>query len=309
MSGEPVGDESGRAGGIDRLRRSIHDGSERLEAARVDHPVVDAAFQVVSRDRLVVGGLLASAVAFRVFLWLVPLAVVVVSGFGYYVVSDPAEAEELARDFGVSAFITGSVSQALEASGRGRWLALVIGLLALAWASRSLAVALRSVHAIAWNIRPVPPITWSARAVLAVTGLMAGLAFVLPTVNWIRERSFGLGLLGMVGAIVAIAVLWIVVTSMLPRPDDVPVRALAPGALLVGVVVELLHLVSLVYLPGKFDRASTAYGSLGVAIVALAWLYFSGRAVVAGSVLNVTMWEGSRARNGPASPGDREVSR
>ena len=61
---EPSSDlERGR---LDRLRRSVHEGSARLTAARVDHPLIDAGFQVVSRDRLVVGGLLASAVAFRV---------------------------------------------------------------------------------------------------------------------------------------------------------------------------------------------------------------------------------------------------
>ena len=280
---------------LDRLRRSVHEGSARLEAARVDHPLIDAGFQVVSRDRLVVGGLLASAVAFRVFLWIVPLAVVLVSAFGFYSASDPAEAEELARDLGVTAFITGSVSQALEASGRGRWLALIIGLIALVWASRAVAVALRAVQAIAWDIRPVPPITWTARAVLAVGGLMAGLTVVLPTVGWLRERSVGFGLIGMLASVLVLAGLWTVVSSMLPRPDGVPVRALVPGALLVGAVVELMHIVSLIYLPGRFDRASSAYGSLGVAVAALAWLYFSGRAVVAGAVLNVTLWDRGRA--------------
>lgn len=294
---EPGGAREPGAGRIERVRRAVRDGSERLEAARGGHPLIDAAFQVVSRDRLVVGGLLASAVAFRFFLWIVPAAVVFVSAFGFYAAADPAQAEEYAAEFGVSAFITGSVSRALEGSDRGRWLALVFGVGALAWASRSLAVSLRSVHAIAWDIRPVPPIAWSARAVAAAAGLIAGIAFVLPAANWLREYSFWVGVVVMVGSVVVFAFLWTLVSAMLPRPPHVPVRALVPGALLVGAVVELLHLVSLIYLPGKFDRASTAYGSLGVAIVALAWLYFAGRAVVAGSVLNVTLWDRADRRN------------
>jgi uncharacterized BrkB/YihY/UPF0761 family membrane protein len=144
--------------------------------------------------------------------------------------------------------------------------------------------------------------------VLAVAGLMAGLAFVVPVANWIREHSFGVGVVAAIGSALVIAALWVVTTSMLPRPDGVPPRALIPGALLVGSVVELLHLVSLVYLPGKFDRASSAYGSLGVAVVALAWLYFSGRAVVAGAVLNVTLWDRSHPRNGRAISRDGAVS-
>jgi uncharacterized BrkB/YihY/UPF0761 family membrane protein len=260
--------------------------------------VIDAGFQVVSRDRLLAGGLLASAVAFRVFLWIVPLAVVFVSVFGFYSAADPSEAADLADDLGVTAFITGSVSQALQASGRGRWLALTVGLIALAWASRSLAVSLRAVHALAWEIRPVPPIIWTAPAVVAVSGLMAGIASVFPMVSWLRDRSLGFGLIGMGASILLFAAFWTLASSMLPRPADVPVRALMPGALLVGTVVELLHVVSILYLPGRFDRASSTYGALGVAVAALAWLYFSGRAVVAGAVLNVTLWDRSNARNG-----------
>jgi uncharacterized BrkB/YihY/UPF0761 family membrane protein len=282
----------------DRLRSSLSEGSAKLEAARVDHPLIDAGFQVISRDRLLAGGLLASAVAFRVFLWIVPLAVVLVSVFGFYSAADPSEASDLADDLGVTAFITGSVSQALETSGRGRWLALTVGLFALAWASRSLAVSLRAVHALAWEIRPVPPITWTPRGVFAVSGLMAGLALVFPMVSWLRDRSPGLGLIGMALSIVVIGAFWTLASSMLPRPADVPQRALVPGALLVGTVVELLHLVSVVYLPGRFDRASSTYGFLGVAVASLAWLYFSGRAVVAGAVLNVTLWNRAQARNG-----------
>ncbi|MGH2628988.1 MAG: YhjD/YihY/BrkB family envelope integrity protein [Actinomycetota bacterium] len=115
-----------------------------------------------------------------------------------------------------------------------------------------------------------------------------------------RDRLLAGGLLA--SAVAFRVFLWIV-----PRPDGVPMRALVPGALLVGAVVELLHLVSLVYLPGKFDRASSAYGSLGIAVVALAWLYFSGRAVVAGAVLNVTLWDRRGGRNGNAGIRDHGV--
>jgi uncharacterized BrkB/YihY/UPF0761 family membrane protein len=117
-------------------------------------------------------------------------------------------------------------------------------------------------------------------------------------VSWLRDRSFGFGLVGMAASIVLLGIFWTLASSMLPRPADVPVRALVPGALLVGTVVELLHAVSILYLPGRFDRASSTYGALGVAVAALAWLYFSGRAVVAGAVLNVTLWDRSHARNG-----------
>jgi uncharacterized BrkB/YihY/UPF0761 family membrane protein len=69
-------------------------------------------------------------------------------------------------------------------------------------------------------------------------------------------------------------------------------------------VLEVLHAVSVFYLPGRFDRASTTYGGIGVMVVALAWLYFAGRAVVAGAVLDATLWERRRPRNEERVPRD-----
>jgi uncharacterized BrkB/YihY/UPF0761 family membrane protein len=304
VTGEIHPDGGEPTGALGRATRALREAGARLEAARGGHPVVDALFQVVSRDKMVAGGLLASAVAFRLFLWIVPLAVVFVSAFGFYVEVDPGQAGELARDYGVTAFITGSVGEALAASDRGRWLALIGGLILLAWSSRSLAISLRAVHALAWGIRPVPPIEWSARAVLYVAGLMAGMVLVLPAVAWLRQRSPTFGIAGTIVAVFVVAAMWVLASVLLPRREVVRWTALLPGAVLVGTVLELLHLVSLVYLPGRFDRASSTYGSLGVAVVALAWLYFSGRAVGAGAVLNVTLWErrtAATARNGSAT--------
>jgi uncharacterized BrkB/YihY/UPF0761 family membrane protein len=43
---------------------------------------------------------------------------------------------------------------------------------------------------------------------------------------------------------------------------------------------------------------------MGVMVVALAWLYFSGRAVVAAAVLDVTLWERRDQRNERRVPRD-----
>jgi uncharacterized BrkB/YihY/UPF0761 family membrane protein len=97
---------------------------------------------------------------------------------------------------------------------------------------------------------------------------------------------------------------WTTASALLPRREGVPVAALVPGGLLVGAVLELMHAVSVFYLPGRFDRASSTYGAMGVVVVALAWLYFSGRAVVAAAVLDVTLWERRDRRNENRVPRD-----
>jgi membrane protein len=50
-----------------------------------------------------------------------------------------------------------------------------------------------------------------------------------------------------------------------------------------------MHLVGTLYLPGRIERASDTYGTLGTAIVLLLWLYLFGRLMIAGGVLNATM--------------------
>ena len=72
---------------------------------------------------------------------------------------------------------------------------------------------------------------------------------------------------------------------MAPR-DDGPYL---PGALLFGIGIEALRLVTAVYLVGKLSRISDLYGSLGLAVVILGWLYLIGRLVVTGCMLNASL--------------------
>ena len=57
------------------------------------------------------------------------------------------------------------------------------------------------------------------------------------------------------------------VTIVLPRSPSTDASALLPGAVLVGLTVAGLQLVSQLYLPGRFDRASELYGAVGTTIV------------------------------------------
>jgi hypothetical protein len=58
----------------ERLRTITADGRSRLELARTRLPPVDVGFRFLYRSRPVALGMLASAIAFRLFLLLLPLA-------------------------------------------------------------------------------------------------------------------------------------------------------------------------------------------------------------------------------------------
>ena len=56
----------------------------QIHAARARHTVVDLGFTLVERDSAIGGGLLAGALAYRLFVFLLPTALLLVSGLGLY---------------------------------------------------------------------------------------------------------------------------------------------------------------------------------------------------------------------------------
>ena len=56
------------------LQARAEEVAKRVEAARADHKTLDAGFEAVARDVEVGGGIIAGALAYRFFIWLLPLA-------------------------------------------------------------------------------------------------------------------------------------------------------------------------------------------------------------------------------------------
>src|SRR3954466_992557 len=52
----------------------------RAEAARSRHPIIDVGYRLVERDSSIGGGLLAGALAYRLFVLLLPTALLCVGG-------------------------------------------------------------------------------------------------------------------------------------------------------------------------------------------------------------------------------------
>jgi uncharacterized BrkB/YihY/UPF0761 family membrane protein len=249
-------------------------------------PVVRVAKAAYERDRDSGGGLLAGAIAFRLFVWTVAVGVVLVGGLGF-ARSQGADTDRVSNGSGAPAFILDSVKDVGEGSSRARWLILAVGLYFLFSASRSALRALWTSSSIVWRL-PIsrPPM---AQAVPALNVLLVSLFAVNSASAWVNDLTPGPGVLVRVLAAVVQLGILLVGLRWLPHAP-VPWRAIFPGALLVAVGGQLMNLVSTVYLAGRLDTADTTYGSLGTAIVLLAWIYLYGRLLVLGSVLNASMW-------------------
>jgi uncharacterized BrkB/YihY/UPF0761 family membrane protein len=292
-----------------RVRRAqlevrLADGQARLERARARSAAVDTAVGMLRRERPVAVGILAAALAFRLFALLIPLAYVAVAGLGFAATAGepggPATADRLGN------LVVESIASVAPTSDRGRWLALILGGAATLLAAVGVVEVLRWVHVLAWRVTPVRD---RRRGRLAL-GLAAGAAVVFgvsAAAEWARAAVSGLGselaVLLTAAAVqgVLLAVLWLALSWALPRPA-VPWTALVPGALLfAGGFLGFSLAVRLYFVP-RAARASAVYGSLGVALVLLVSLFLFGRLAVTAAELNATLWERRTQRRPPSAP-------
>ena len=257
--------------------------------ARYEHlPVVDVIAGTYRRDRESAGPVMGSAIAFRLFLFFVPLLLLVVGIAGF--ASDLVTARTIGRTTGIYGSLGAEISEAFHQPGFTRWFALLIGLFGVLTAGRSLSKVLRAASAAAWRL-PLSGSRASLRAAGVVAGLICGMALIAILVNRVREE-LGLGIAGLafVPALVIYGLAWLGVSMMLPRVTDDP-GALLPGSLLVALTLAVMQAISEFYLPDRLSRASRLYGTIGTTIVTLGWFFILGRGIVLAMELNAAIYE------------------
>lgn len=126
---------------------------KEYEAKRPLSRVIDAAFATFERDTSSGGGVLAAAMAFRIFIFLVPFVFVVVTAFPVAADTADANPEELAKDFGMAGLASTAIHSAADLPFWQRLTLLIVGIFALVLASRSLVRVLRITHGLAWSAR------------------------------------------------------------------------------------------------------------------------------------------------------------
>ena len=295
--GEPTSD---RPSVIARTRDRVTRTWATVLAARPRIPALDAAFDVGERDRDVAGGLLAGAVAFRLFLWLVPFALVVVTIAGWITSDTSLSTEDLAKRFGIVGVAAQYVQDASTESTTTLVIVLVVALYALLLASRSAVRAIRLAHLLAWRM-PIVRFHGSTVAALWFAGGTAGLAVVAGAINTVRAQNPGPGIVLWFVLIVIYGAVWLAASRALPHPADVPIRALIPGAIVFALGTEVLHVLTVVWYANRLEHRSELYGGLGAAVVLLAWLYLLGRLAITSAVVNASLWRRAHPADGDGS--------
>jgi membrane protein len=257
--------------------------------AREHVPGVEALFGALIREVASGGVLIAGGLAFRLFLWLVPLGLLGAVVLSFWTSVNEEGLSEVADEFGIGAASVHTAAQALEANQTNRWMLLVAALVLTAWFSLGAVRALVLAFSLAWRIEPrrlVKPL----RAIGLFNGLMLLVALGPLALAWLREQ---IGLGGLVGIVLTLAlntVIVLFVISLLPHRGE-RWQELLPGAVLVAVGTQLMQIAVVFYFAPKLERSSEFYGALGTAAAILLWLYFSARLLTFSAFLNATLWD------------------
>jgi membrane protein len=270
------------------LRARSEEIAARAQTERGRHGSVDAVFEMVERDGEVGGGIIAGALAYRLFIWLLPLALVAVVGLGVAADAASESPEQAANSVGLTSLVSSSVASA--AGDANRWYALIVGIPVLLYATRSVLRALIGTHRLVWSeLRAAAPKP-TVRATVELLGLLVACMILAGLGSTARHDSLLGGLFATILLAVPYAGIWLVVTLGLPH-RQADWKALVPGALLFGFGTEVLTILA-AYLLGPYSvQKQGTYGALGIAAVLLLGLYFLGRLVVFAAVVNATLWE------------------
>jgi uncharacterized BrkB/YihY/UPF0761 family membrane protein len=276
----------------EELERKARDEFAR---AREEHASVRLAVEAFESDRARAGGLLAGGLAYRVFLWQIPLSLFLVSAFGLVTQLAGEQPSDLARRVGMTAALAGTVAQAVSASGSARWWLLIVGAVLTVWAGRGVYRGVRLVSELAWDERGRP--VSSLKGSLLVTGfgmLVVSLQLFLPKAT----ESLGLpAILRFVFGLVLASALSLWVLWLLPK-NGAPWTALLPGAVLFGVGMRALGLAAATYFAYRLDHSGDLYGAIGIAIVLMLYLFLVARVFVAAQFLNATLYRRRRSATG-----------
>jgi uncharacterized BrkB/YihY/UPF0761 family membrane protein len=257
----------------------------RVEASRAEHRSLDLGFSLVERDSSIGGGLLAGALAYRLFVLLLPTTLLLVSGLGLYAGSVDKTPRTVTREAGLHGLIASQVASA--ASGQHRAVVFLVMLPAVLYATVALYRAVAKVHSIAWygsgrGVRITP------RGVGLFGGALLLQLAAFAIVAWIRRSDALGGLVALLVYVVMMGGAWLVVSLQLPHRHT-SWRALLPGALLVGAGLLFLNAFNVYVTTRLVEGRADTYGALGVAAALLFSLVLVGRLIVVSAELNAAL--------------------
>ena len=234
-----------------------------------------------------VGSVMAAGVAFRLFLMILPLALLTAALLGFEGSTSLGSPGQVAGQYGITLALARTINSSAREATQGRWILLGTGLVLLLWTGNGVVQALNGAFRVAWNLdrtgRSSP-----LRAIIIVGSLVVAVAATMATAS-IGAGSAALEVPMTAGLAVGYAFDWYVISWALPHASG-NWRALVPGSILMALGFSALHLGTVLFVADRVARASQLYGSLGFVSTLMLWLFLSGRIMVGSAQLNAALW-------------------
>ena len=229
--------------------------------------------------------MLGSAIALRLFLFVIPANVALVGLVGVVRLGSFVD-----DDIDASA-TTGSIARALSGLSwqRSLWIFLS-GLVLTLMAGRSLAKVLAACAAGAWQMK-AREASVKVIAILALTGVL--LADVASSILFHRLLNSGgvpVAFVSWMAVLTTTFLAWFVVMLTLPRRVSDP-GALLPGVASMAVGYTVLQWFMQFYLPNRIERTTDTFGELAVTVATLGNFFFIGRIMASSFVTTAVVYE------------------
>jgi membrane protein len=270
------------------VKRTSARAQHAMEVATDRYELTRYLFGAYERFRRLNGSILAASIAFRVFLFLVPLTLVAVglAGFG---VSQGTDVQNSSKRLGAA--MASVIAAAGHDSKKSWWLLVIGGLFATLYAASSLFSTLSRCSAQLWEMWEYAP-SGATRRLRFIAGLVLAIGFI--AVGRVLRTNLALGLAVNIGNIAAHLGLALLLLAYLPNRAT-RWHDLLPGAIVTAAGLIGLDIFTVVWLPHKLASLSQTYGTMGVAIAVLSYLALLGYLLVAAILTNV-MWREYRLR-------------
>jgi uncharacterized BrkB/YihY/UPF0761 family membrane protein len=276
---------------VDRQKERAQEILKEAESRRPKSALLDVGFTAYEHDGLVGGGVLAGAVAFRIFLFVVPLVFVFVSGFGLAADAANRTPSDLAASAGILGLMASMVKTVDDQSFGTRLTIFLVGGFALVIAARTLMLVLNAVFVLVWRL----PRTKIRRKLRAVSGLLLIVllgALMVRLLAWFDDQSVVVAMAGTVVSLALVMVGWTWASlRVFPHPPELLASDVLPGAVLVAFGVEAMRLFTVIYVSRSFEHKSQTYGAVGGSLALLLWAYVLGRILIGSAVLNAACWQ------------------
>ncbi len=255
----------------------------------------EIAWRTGRRDASIAGSVLAAAIAYRIFIWAIPVGFFLVVVFGAYVDAAAIDANEALEEVGFAGYFAASIAQTSGTiTGFARVVALLVATWLVLYETAILLRTARSVTALAWRM-PVPRMGNPVIPTLAFLGLTAGSLLAGQALTPLRAQLGGaLGVVLGVVALLGLPAYWFVVSRWLLPNAARSWADLLPGAAFFGIGMAALHLFYLLILFPWLERKEETYGVLGVAAGLLFGFFLIGRMIELSASFNAVLVERRR---------------